>query len=182
MRRLLALALVVAGTLSAQAAKTAPAINPLASPSRSIARGTFTTLERRFDGMLKDLGTPNEPVDMLGATRGVYLEGYGVVFTVELSLVLAPTINPFRQSITPEAVVQVYQRKLERLPSLRAAMREMVRIVAMTPVPLPENEQIALVVRLDYLNWENTSKMPVQILMRASRKAALAGEIREEAQ
>lgn len=147
-----------------------------------IARGTFTGLEHRFDGMLSRIGTLNEPIDLLGATRGVYLDGYGAVITTEMGLVLAPSISPFRSTIPPELVVQVHQRKLERLPMLRTSMKEMMKAAAMTLLQIPEDQMIVLVVRLDYMSWEDTSGLPSQILMRADRKSAIAGEIKEEAQ
>ena len=31
-----------------------------------------------------------DPIDMLGGTRGLYLAGYGTVFTTELSLIVTP--------------------------------------------------------------------------------------------
>ena len=41
---------------------------------------------------------------------------------------------------------------------------------------------VVVAVRLDYLNWEDTSGLPGQILMRADRRSALAGYIEEEQQ
>ena len=41
---------------------------------------------------------------------------------------------------------------------------------------------VVVAVRLDYLNWEDTTGLPAQILMRADRKSALAGDIKEEQQ
>jgi hypothetical protein len=181
MRRLMLLSLALAAALPAQVSRTAATVlNPI--QSMKIGRGTFTVLERRFDGLLSRIGTLVEPIDPLGATRGVYLDGFGAVFTAELGLVLAPDINPFRPTITPELKEQVHRRKVERLPVLITNMRELMREAAKTLIQIPEDQQIVLVVRLDYLSWENTAKLPTQILMRADRKSALAGEIKEESQ
>ena len=178
MRRFVILLLVVATSLTAQLSKTSlNTLNP-AKPMR-IARGTFTDLERRFDGALANLGVANDPIDMLGSTRGVYLDGYGVVFTAELSLVISPTLNPFRQTITKEMATQVHQRKIDRLPALRKAMREMVRTAATTLVQIPDNQLVVVAVRLAYLNWEDTTGLPAQILMRVDRRSALAGDIKD---
>ena len=181
MRRFAILVLVTLWPLGAQVAKTvASPVNPL-KPMR-IGRGTFSELERRFDGALSSIGNVNDPIDMLGATRGVYLDGYGAVLTSEISLVMAPSINPFNQTISKETMARVHQRKADRLPVLRQAMKDMMRVAATTLVQVPENQLIVLVVRLDYLNWEDTSNLPGQILMRADRKSALAGNIQEEVQ
>jgi hypothetical protein len=182
MRRLLLLSSALVLTLPAQVSRPVASINPIPVQSMRIARGTFTGLERRFDGMLFRIGNLVEPIDPLGATRGVYLEGFGAVLTAELGLVLAPDISPFRPTITPEMIEQVHRSKLQRLPVLIASMREMMRTIAMTLIQVPEDQQIVLVVRLDYLSWENTAKLPNQIMMRADRKSALAGEFKEESQ
>ncbi len=187
MRRLLLLSFALAASLpvqsSAQVPKAAATIirNPGGEPMK-IARGTFTGLERRFDGLLSRIGTLVEPIDPLGATRGVYLDGYGAVFTAELGLLLTPDVNPFRPTITPEMIEQVHRKKLDRMPVLLVSMREMMTSAARTLIQVPENQQIVLVVRLDYLSWENTAKLPTHIMMRADRKSALAGEIKEERQ
>lgn len=178
MKRIGILLLVVATALAAQVSKTSLSTLSPAKPMR-IARGTFTDLERRFDGALGNLGATNDPIDMLGSTRGVYLDGYGVVFTTELSLVISPTLNPFRQTITKEVAAQVHQRKIDRLPALRKAMREMVRAAATTLIQIPDNQLVVVAVRLAYLNWEDTSGLPGQILMRADRRSALGGDIKD---
>ncbi len=45
-------------------------------------------------------GQRHRSFDLLGTTRGVYLEGYGVVFSAELDLIVTPNLNPFHQSFT----------------------------------------------------------------------------------
>ncbi len=67
-------------------------------------------IERAFDDKLRTLGEPNT-VDLLGATRGLYLGGYGAVFTAEISLVSPPAIYPFHPVISPAEKAQVHQRQ-----------------------------------------------------------------------
>jgi len=168
------------------ASKPAPASAPngptLNGQPVRIALGTFFELERGFDGKLEKVGDANTPVDLLGASRGVYLEGYGAVFTSEMSLLRAPSISPFHTTISKEEMEQVHQKKVERLPKLREAMKEMVKSAARSLFLIPEGQQIVVAVRLDYLQWENTSGLPGLILMRADRKSALAGDIHHEEQ
>jgi len=170
------------GAVTAARAAPAPqaALNP-AKPMR-IAPQAFTDLERRFDTKLSAIGNVNDPLDLLGATRGLYLDGYGAVFTTELSLIVTPSINPWRQQITKEEAARVHQRKLDRVAPLRQAMKDMVKTSAMTLTQIPDNQQIVVVVRLLYLPWEDTTGMVGQILMKADRKAALAGDIKTEEQ
>ena len=144
--------------------------------SFKITRGSFTELEKRMDGMLLAVGSINEPLSLLGSTRGVYLEGYGLVFTSELSLVMTSGISPFQKTISKEAVAQVHQRKVERLPQLQKTMREMLRQAALALTQVPESQYVTLVVRLDYLPWENTSGLPGQMILRSDRHTAMSGE------
>jgi hypothetical protein len=143
-----------------------------------IGRGAFDALERRFDGEFDKVGNPDNPIELLGNTRGVYLDGFGVVFTTELSLVATPGPSPFLTGPIPkELITRTHQKKKERLPVLRTSMREMLKVAGLALVQVPENQQIVMVVRLDYRTWENTAGLPGQILMRTGRKSAMVGEI-----
>src|SRR5437763_12076405 len=161
----------------AQDAKTVPIPAPVSlHPGIRIAQGTFTGLEKRFNQRLATLFEAGDPVDLLGNTRGVYLDGFGAVFTAEVSLVVTPTPNPFRQTISRELGESVRKRKIQRLPFLKAAMTEMMRNMAATLIQVPANQQMVLIVRFYYEPWEDMNGMPSQILLRADRKSALAGE------
>ena len=153
-----------------------------------IASQTLLGLEKRFDSQLSTIGG-TDPIDLLGLTRGIYLNDYGAVFTAEVSLVVTPSVMPMRPQISDDLKKQVHQRKVDHLPLLQKAMREMVRDTAMTFGAagerinvLPPGTQVVLAVRLLYLPWENTVGLPGQIIMKADLKGALAGKIQEEIQ
>ena len=139
-----------------------------------LARAALTPLERGFDALLTKPGQPY-PFDMLGNTRAVYLNGYGVVFTAELNLIIAPRITPFRQFIAKEDVEKVRSQKLANLEVLRKAMREHLASVADSLAVLPPNEQIVVSVTLFYYSWEQKDGLPSQILMQASKSALISG-------
>jgi hypothetical protein len=176
---------------SAQPPRPAAITTPIAvAPMErsGIARQTFTELEKSFDSQLAATGGAH-PVDILGLTRGLYLDDYGVVFTAEVSLVQTPAPNPFRKEISPELRAEVRRQKLENLPLLRSAMREMVKTTAMTfggagvrMNILKPNAQVVLAVRLLYLPYENTIGLPGLIVMKADLKGALANDIKTEEQ
>lgn len=147
-----------------------------------IALGTFAELEKRFDGKLGSLGGVNNPTDLLGTTRGIYLDGYGAVFTSEMSLIVTPGINPFRPTITDALKAQVHQEKIARVPKLKEALREMAKTAALTLIQVPDNQQIVIAVRLDYLQWEDTMGLPGLIIVKADRRSALAGNFQVEEQ
>jgi hypothetical protein len=158
-----------------------PAVsNPV--KAMKIAPQTFTGIEKGFDNQLATVGGPNDPFDLLGATRGLYLDGFGAVFTTELSLIVTPHANPFRQQITKEEAALVHQRKLARLPLLKQAMAEMMRTSAVALVQIPDGQQIVLAVRLLYLPYEDTTGLPAQVLMSATRRGAMSGDVKTEDQ
>jgi hypothetical protein len=160
------------------AAFTAPAL-PAAKAARIPAQ-TITGLERAFDNRLLTMADINEPMDLLGDTRGVQLDDYGVVFTTEVSLVRTPGIMPGRPTIPPEMAAHVRTLKVERLPLLKAAMMEMMGNMARAFSQIPASHQLVLVVRLWYAPWENVAGMPAQVVMKATRAAADAARVETE--
>jgi hypothetical protein len=148
-------------------------------PAVHITQSTLWNLEKTFDGRLDAMDT-KDPLDTVGwgGTRGVYLEGFGMVFTTDLSLIRTPSINPFRATIPDDLKVQVHQRKLNHVPQLEDLMKELVTISARTLAPLPDDQKIVYVVRMRYLPYEQTYGLPAQIMMTADKKAALMGDIK----
>jgi hypothetical protein len=159
-------------------ARTGVALAPL--PVTRIPQGMLANLEKNCDGRLIALDS-KDPVDMLGYTRGLYLPGYGTVFTTEVSLVVAPGNFPIaRPTFTPEIRESVHQRKVAQLPKLEALMKDLVKITALTLVPMPEDQRVVLAVRLRYLPDEDTTGLPAQIVVSADKKSALLGDIKTE--
>jgi hypothetical protein len=159
-----------------------PRAVPNPAKAMKLAPQTFTDLEKRFDNQLAATGGRSDPIDLLGTTRGLYLDGYGAVFTTELSLVITPQSNPFRLQVTKEGAARVHERKLARLPLLKQAMTEMMRNSAAALVQIPDDQQIVLAVRLLYLPWEDTTGLPAQVMMSATRRGAINGDVKTEDQ
>jgi hypothetical protein len=183
------LAMAPAGAQAPNPSVTAPIAVAPAPPRPGIARQTFTELEKSFDNQLAATGG-GHPVDILGLTRGLYLDDYGVVFTAEVSLVQTPAPSPFRkEGISAELRAEVHRQKLENLPLLKKTMRDMVRTTAMTVGSagarmniIKSNAQVVLAVRLLYLPYESTVGLPGQIVMKADLKSALTNDIKVEEQ
>jgi hypothetical protein len=158
------------------AAHLAPAPLPVAR----IPQGMLANLEQIVDGRLLELD-PKDPIDMLGSTRGLYLPGYGTVFTTQVSLVVSPGNFPIaRPTFTPEIRESVHQRKIAQLPKLEGLMKEMVKITALTLVPMPDDQKVVMAVRLRYLPDEDTTGLPSQIVVSADKKSAALGDIKTE--
>ena len=167
----------------AAAPSEARAAAPVAAPPATVTptekprvpRQTLSDLESRLDTKLASLGGVNDPVDLLGAARGIYLDGYGLVLTAEASLIVTPGLNPFKTAMTEPEKEKIRQRKLDRLPMLRQAMRDAWRDSAATLTSVPDNQQVVIAVRLLYLPWEDTHGLPGEIVMKGDRRTALAG-------
>ena len=170
------------GQVAKPAGVTNPTIPVPAPKTARIPKSAISEMELAFNDRLVKMAdsSQNEGVDLLGDTRGVQLEDYGVVFTTEVSLVLAPAITPFRQTISPEVAARVHKLRVERLPVLKAAMKETMGKMAAQFTQIPATQKLVMVVRLYYAPWEDTTGMPSQVLMRATRAYAAAGTVETE--
>ncbi len=157
-------------TLLAGAALAAATQKPL------VSRAALAALEKNFDQRIYQRFGVDDPMDLLGTTRGVYLDGFGALFTAELSLVLAPTITPFRPTISKDQAARLRERKLARLPALKQTMLDMMVTSAANLKEVPLEEQIVVGVSLQYYSWEDTAGLPGQILMQAQRKTLVGFE------
>jgi hypothetical protein len=168
----------------------APSLAQFAAPARPPAslsieqpRLSFDVvrkLEGQFDGLISSPGR-KEPFDIYGPTRALYMPGYGMIITAELDLIVVPGAPAlFRRTPTPQEITQIHTRKLENVLVLEQLMRDMMTSSAQRLDIMPDSERVVLAVRLIYRQWEDTSKLPTQILMTADRKSAIAGQIKEE--
>lgn len=170
----------IAKPVAATAATGTPAGTPKAQPR--VALSFVSAVEKTFDGMLRSYNF-NDPIDLLGSTRGVYLDGYGTVFTAEVSLIVTPGISPFHQTITEPEKASVHQRKLSRLPVLKQMMSTWLKTINQQQFTgIPDNEQLVLAVRLLYLPWEKTEGMPAMITVKGTHRGILAGQIQTDEQ
>jgi hypothetical protein len=160
----------------------AAAVALVAAPAR-VSLSSVSAIEKFFDQRLETFDI-NDPLFMLGATRGVYLDGYGVVFTSELGLVTPPAVTPFRPNISTEDKARLRQKKLARVPQLKKLMRDLMVHSANSLREVPVDEQVVYSMALAYTHWEDATGLPKQIMMQARRKALVdfeAGRIPEPA-
>lgn len=142
---------------------------PLPAQRATPSRGEFEAMERSFDDRLRRFNI-DSPIEVLGLTRGLYLSGYGAVFTSEVNLVQTPGVSPFRPTLTKEDVARVRAAKLKRIPELKTLMRQMLISSAGSMDRLPMEERMVLGVFLFYNSWEDSTGMPQRITMQAPRR------------
>ncbi|MEQ1947373.1 MAG: hypothetical protein ABL995_09295 [Bryobacteraceae bacterium] len=164
MKRLLLASLLfsTAASVLLQAAADPPRV------SRTTLIGTEENLDSRFRQLYND-----NPYALPGPTRGVYLEGYGVVFTAEVNLVNGPAIHMFHPTATPEEITAHHAAKLKRVPDFRKTLQTALMNTASTLDSVPDDEQIVLVGMLAKYPWEDLTGLPRQILVQGQKKKLL---------
>ena len=135
-----------------------------------VPRSALTTVERYLDRRMETFDI-NDPLDVLGMTRGVYIDGYGVVFTSEVGLVATPNITPFRLNISLEDIAKLRKRKVDRVPQVKRLMRDMLVHSGTALSAIPMEEQVMVSMILFYAQWEDKNGLPSEIRMQAQRKA-----------
>ena len=146
----------------------------LASADRAkVSRTSVAAMEESLDKRLAGL-FPEDPVMLVGVTKGTYITGYGTIFMGELNLAPAAGISPFHQTISKEEVARVHQKEVDRVPKLKQVMQELLLSSAASLDAVPADEQIALSLTLFHFYWENITGVPSQIVMHAPKKTLVA--------
>lgn len=139
-----------------------------------VRRSSLVAMEQSFDQRLTRLA--DDPYLLVGNARGLYLDGYGSVFTAEVSLANGPGLSPFHTP-TREDMARIRAKKLERLPALRQCMRDALLAAAASIDDTPANEQIVVAVSLINRPGEDTSGIPGQILMQGVKSQLLDAKL-----
>lgn len=140
-----------------------------ATDSPRVTRSVLVTTEESLDNRFKALWNDN-PYVLPGPTRGVYLDGYGAVFTAEVNLVTGPPIHMFHPTATKEEVDSHHAKKLQRLPGFRKALEEALVSAAASLDMVPDDGQVVLVAILAKYPWEDASGLPRQIMVQGQKK------------
>ncbi|MBI4905262.1 MAG: hypothetical protein HY820_16630 [Acidobacteria bacterium] len=139
----------------------------------TVSRASVAALEKSFNNRLDREVLDGDPFLLLGMTQGIYIEGFGVVYAAEVNLMNAPGINPFHPEMTKADWQRIRQRKLQRLPALRQAMKSMLLDSAASLDGMPAEEQLVVGVRITRQPGEDATGIPSQIVMRAQKRGML---------
>jgi len=179
--RPLAVASLAALTLVCSGQEPARQAEAPAAAGRRMDFAGITKIESTVEQKLKTV-SPSDPIDLLGACTGVYLQGYGLVFTVPISLISSPPIfGPFTGNYTPQKAEGVRKRKLANYPLVKKAASELLTQAAKASPDIAPGEKIALAIRFFYLDYEDTTGLPKELVASADRDSALAGNVALEA-
>jgi hypothetical protein len=143
----------------------------LAGTEPRVSRATLQAVEGAIDQTFAPRAT--DPFDVLGQTRGTYLEGYGSLFTVELDLIPAGPLNPFRPTVSKAEIDSTRERKLKNLAALKPLMRTILVNASGTLEGQPSNERVAIETILLYFSWEDSKGLPRRVTMSAEKQKLL---------
>lgn len=152
-----------------QSSAVPAAIAPVKS---KVPRGSVDKLERTFDTKVLSAKAV-DPLALLGPTRGVYLDGYGIVFQTEVNLVANAVMSPFKPEYSRVELNALREKKFERIGLLKEKMQEMMSVSADELKTLPPEELIVVAVNVFYFSWEDAAGAPTQVVMQAPRKALM---------
>jgi len=153
------------------------AASAIAGDTPRVPRNTLAATEKKLDDSFTKLWSDN-PFVVLGRTRGVYLEGYGAVFTAEVNLVAGPIIGLMLPPMTKQDIATHKQRKIARIPELKKALEKALADTAASPemAVVPPDQQIVLVAFLSHFPWEDLEGLPAQIMMQGSKKKLMEAQ------
>jgi hypothetical protein len=134
-----------------------------------VTRDVLAGVERSMDIGIRSLDV-NQPYDLLGFSRGVYLPGYGAVFTAEVNLVVT-IITPFNPPPTGQKRIELRLRKEKRLVVVRDWMRRALVDAGAALDQVPPDERVVFAMTLFYQSFEDRTGLPGQIVMQAPRQA-----------
>jgi hypothetical protein len=146
-----------------------------AATESRVSRVSILAVEGNVDQSLR--ATSADTYDLLGQTRGTYLEGYGTLFTFEVDLVSTGgfmTVGPFARPLAPDQLAKLRDRKLKKLPELKDTMRSLIENAASTLDVLPPSERIAMeAILLNNPGEKNGKEIPHRIFMSAEKQKLL---------
>lgn len=142
-----------------------------ATESPRVSRSVLSAMERSLDTRINRLWDDN-PLALIGSTRGVYLEGCGAVFSNEVNMV-TEGVSLMNLNMTKDQKDRYHAKKLARLPQLKQAMKQALVDSAASLDPVPMDEQIAFSVVLSRYTWEDATGIPAQITFQASKRKLL---------
>jgi len=158
---MLKLALCLFMTSSALFAQAQPQVEKINKDVVSIQTAVNGVINRTVPGL-----------GILQAAKGAYLDGYGVVVTVEVAL--EPPRNPFNALQTSGNVrANVTQRQKDMMDGLTTLLKEKVPVLEF----IGPAESVAIIVNLLNTNPADLPDMPAQIVLIGKKQDAAAALI-----
>jgi hypothetical protein len=145
----------------------AGAVADTPSVRRSVIRAAEISLNDRLSRIF-----PDTPLSLTSQTHGVYIDGFGAVFTARMNPISDGT-SLMHAVLRPDEKVQILAKKKTRIPELAKGMKVALVETAASLDPVPLDDQVVLQVVVDRFLWEDGSGYPSELLVQAPRRKLL---------
>jgi hypothetical protein len=136
----------------------------------SALKGEMKVFEAVIDGTMSQTFAP--PFGLLESTKGTYLPGFGLAFSLEVNLYPTRTPGPFDMAPLSKAEIEKAQKvKLERIAAVKQSVPRLLADHAMSLRSLGSDDSVAVVVHLFEVEPGDT-KLPDQLVIE-TRKSDL---------
>ena len=135
----------------------------LTAANRKPTRGELVVAEKQFDAMVQKQWI-DDPYVLLGNTRAIYVDGFGVVLTAEINLSTGPTVGPFSPTISKESIAKHRDKKLQRLPQLKELIRKGTDTARTWFPGLAATDNLVVGVTVLKYQWEDATGIPSQLV------------------
>jgi len=133
----------------------------------SALKGEMKVIEAVIDGTMAQ--TFAQPFGLLEKTQGTYLPGFGLAFSLEVSLYPLRAPNPFNLTPLSKAELDTAQKaKLERIATIKESVPRLLADHAMSLRDLSSDDSVAVVVHLFEVQSGDT-KFPDQLVIEARK-------------
>ena len=140
-------------------------------PNFSALKGEMKVFEAVIDGTMAQTFAP--PFGLLEKTKGTYLPGFGVAFSLEVNLYPLRTPNPFNMTPLSKTELDKAQKvKLERIATVKESIPRLLADHAISLRDLGSDDSVAVVVHLFEVEPGET-KFPDQLVIE-TKKSDLA--------
>jgi hypothetical protein len=138
--------------------------------NRSALKAEMKVFEAVIDGTMAQTFAP--PFGLLEKTKGTYLPGFGLVFSLEVNLYPLRAPNPFNVNPVSKAELDKAQKaKLERIATIKESVPRLLADHAISLRDLGSGDSVAVVVHLFEVQPGDT-KFPDQLVIE-TRKSDL---------
>lgn len=115
-----------------------------------------------------------EPFGLLETTKGTYLPGFGLVFSLEVNLVALRVRSPFDpRPLSKEELEQAFKLKQERIAELEQRMLPRLLADYGANIEMPASDRLAVVMHLFNFPEEDREELPARLVVEASRQDLL---------
>jgi hypothetical protein len=136
----------------------------------SALKAEMKVFEAVIDGTMAQTFT--SPFGLLEKTKGTYLPGFGLVFSLEVNLYPLRAPNPFNMTPLSKAEIEQAQKaRLERLAAIKESIPRLLADHAISLRDLRSNDSLAVVVHLFGVHSGDTD-FPDQLVIK-TRKSDL---------